>query len=51
MSKYAKLFVALAGAATTGATLMLDGWSASDYFTIAAATLTAVGVGLTPNTE
>lgn len=51
MSKYAKLFTALAGAAATGATLALDGWSTPDWFSIAAAVLTAIGVGLVPNTD
>ncbi len=49
MSRYAKLFVALAGAIASGATLAIDGWQSSDTFTFAAAILTAIGVGLVPN--
>lgn len=51
MSRYAKLFVALAGAVASGATLIADGWSGSDYFTFIAAALTAAGVGLVPNSD
>jgi uncharacterized membrane protein YcjF (UPF0283 family) len=49
MDRYAKLIVALGGAVLSGATLVVDGWQASDYFTFAAAIVTAVGVGLVPN--
>jgi hypothetical protein len=51
MSRFAKLFTALGGAVLAGATLMADGWSNSDWFTFGAAVLTAVGVGLVPNSE
>ncbi len=49
MSRYAKLFVALGGAVASGATLAVNGWQATDTFTLIAAILTAVGVGLVPN--
>ena len=51
MARFNKLWIALAGAATAGATLIADGWSDADYFTFAAAVLTALGVGLVPNSE
>ena len=51
MAKYAKLLVALGGAVLSGATLQADGWSSADWFTFVAAIITAVGVGLVPNSE
>jgi hypothetical protein len=51
MSKYAKLLVALGGAVLSGASLMADGWSNSDWFTFIAAVITAAGVGLVPNSD
>jgi hypothetical protein len=49
VSRFNKSWIALAGAAGVGATLIADGWQGADYFTFAAAVLTAVGVGLVPN--
>ena len=51
MSRYAKLFVALGGAVLSGASLATDGWSSADWFTFVAAIVTAVGVGLVPNSD
>jgi hypothetical protein len=51
VARYAKLLVALGGAVLSGATLMADGWSSSDYFTFVAAVLTAAGVGLVTNRQ
>jgi uncharacterized membrane protein YcjF (UPF0283 family) len=51
MARYSKLLVALGGAVLSGASLAADGWSSADWFTFVAAVLTAVGVGLVPNSD